>query len=449
MGKNLVSKTFDTNDNWTCPAGVNRVRAITSTVNLQKISGGNIASASGFTVAIADNGNAYAWGDNLLGQLGDGTNVSKSSPVLVLGGNIFRSVVAGARGAVGLTPGGVLYAWGGNLSGQLGDGTVVGKSSPVLVLGGFKFKEVSAASNAFFGISESGDLYAWGDNTSGSLGVGDVVSRSSPVLVLGGKKWKAVAGVGTSAFAIDSSGDLYAWGGNSAGILGVGDTTPRSSPVLVLGGLKWVQVSGGGQGGSPLGVTGSGDVYAWGFNHNGQLGVGDTTSRSSPVLVLGGLKWVQVSSGQGATSNVHSVGLTTDGDLYAWGGNAAGSLGVGDITPRSSPVLVVGGKKWLSVSAGGVGVRAIDNFGFAYGWGSNANGQIGDNTVVSRSSPALVVGVNMYQSIEETVVNDLSFNVVPGTTYPIVVLSSVPTAFLQPLANGVFSRTKVTLEYYA
>jgi alpha-tubulin suppressor-like RCC1 family protein len=99
-----------------------------------------------------------------------------------------------------------------------------------------------------------------------------------------------------------------------------------------------------------IGLTASGIAYGWGRNSSGQLGDGTTTNRSSPVIVVGGItNWVQLSAGGG-----HSLGLTATGIVYAWGANNYGRLGDGTTTSRSSPVTVVGGiTNWSQVSAGG------------------------------------------------------------------------------------------------
>jgi len=316
----------------------------------QKITANNAASSFGLTPS----GAVYAWGINGSGQLGDGTSTQRSSPVAVLGGLAFADIVTGVTGGttcftVGLTTSGAAYAWGTNAKGQMGDGTTTTRTSPTAVLGGLTFSKIfllndtAANGGTVFALTSSGTAYAWGSNGAGILGVGDTTPRSSPVAVLGGLSFvnifSVIANGGASAYFLTSSGALYATGSNSAGQLGDGTTTARSSPVAVIGGLSFIDVMGGVSETTTYGLTTSGSLYAWGYNANGQLGVNDTTSRSSPVAVVGGLTFSRL-----ATSSANNMyAMTPGGVVYAWGQNSSGSLGVNDTTPRSSPVAVVGG----------------------------------------------------------------------------------------------------------
>ena len=120
-----------------------------------------------------------------------------------------------------------------------------------------------------------------------------------------------------------SGGELWAWGHNEFGQLGLGDTTDRSSPVQVGSLNTWDTVAAAGR--YAVAIKTDGTLWAWGRNDIGQLGLGDTIYRSSPVQVGSLNNWSKVSCRYS-----HSVAIKTDGTLWAWGRNSAGQLGLGD-----------------------------------------------------------------------------------------------------------------------
>lgn len=205
-------------------------------------SGNPSAGANGYGLTGA--GQMYGWGIGAKGSNGDGTVTNRSSPVAVVGGHVFTdfavtSFNSGATVAA-LKADGTVWAWGENGQGLIGDGTVVSKSSPVAVVGGLTFTRLGSSYGCFYGIQADGTTYAWGYNGQGQLGVGDVTSRSSPVALVGGVKFLYLPTSGGSSApttGLATDGSLYTWGlGNVSG-MGDGTTTSKSSPVAVAGGL--------------------------------------------------------------------------------------------------------------------------------------------------------------------------------------------------------------------
>jgi alpha-tubulin suppressor-like RCC1 family protein len=333
----------------------------------------------------------FGVGSNGQGRLGDNTTVNKSSPVSVIGGfSDWCQVSAGINHSLGVRTNGTAWAWGNNGDGRLGDYNTGFSASPVSVSGGFTdWCQVSAGSDHSLGLRTNGTAWAWGCNGGGRLGDGTTVSKRSPVSVVGGfSDWCQVSAGRYHSLGVRTNGTAWAWGCNG-GRLGDGTTVTRSSPVLVAGGFTdWCQVSIN-YGNHNLGVRCNGTIWAWGNNAQGQLGDGTTVTRSSPVLVAGGFtNWCQVSAGR-----YHSLGVRTNGTLWAWGDNGNGQLGNNTTTSRSSPVLVVGGfTDWCQVSGGFSHSLGLRNNGTAWAWGNNAQGQLGDGTTVSKSSPVSVIG---------------------------------------------------------
>ena len=179
----------------------------------------------------------------------------------------------------------------------------------------------------------------------------------------------------------------WAWGSNDNGQLGISSTDFQPSPVNVVGGLAWKQVSAGSGmfGAHSLGITTDGIAYAWGNNQFGQLGAGTMRWTSSPVTVIGGItNWKQVCAGPRG----ESAGVTEDGFAYEWGDNGFRPVTFdGSTTPfntRSAPVQVIGGiNNWTQISIGSYGsyrghTLGLTDDGIAWAWGINRYGQFGN-----------------------------------------------------------------------
>jgi alpha-tubulin suppressor-like RCC1 family protein len=218
--------------------------------------------------------------------------------------------------------------------------------------------------------------------------------RSLQVLVISSKsRWIGFDGRVLRSYVPELN--AYAWGLANFGQLGTGNTTNRSSPVTVVGGITtWSQLSAGETHG--MGLTNTGIAHAWGRNFYGQLGNGTTTSTSSPVTVVGGItNWSQVSAGYR-----HSLGLTSTGIAYAWGQGTSGKLGGGDQTNRSSPITVLNNiTNWIQLSAGGNHSLGVTSTGIAYAWGLANFGQLGTGNTINRSSPVTFGGITNWSQL--------------------------------------------------
>ena len=131
--------------------------------------------------------------------------------------------------------------------------------------------------------------------------------------------------------------------------------------------------------------TGQPQLFVWGQNNYGQLGLNDTANRSSPVQVGALTGWSQIAAGQ-----YHSIAAKTDGTLWSWGNNGFGRLGLNDTTNRSSPVQIGALTTWYEVAAGFRHTLATKTDGTLWSWGINSSGQLGLNDNTYRSSPVQV-----------------------------------------------------------
>jgi alpha-tubulin suppressor-like RCC1 family protein len=292
-----------------------------------------------------------------------------------------------------------LYTWGNNETGQLGRGNVTNAEAhpSAIPLAGTpsEWRMVSAGNFHSFAIDMQEQLWTWGNNESGQLGLGHNMNQSTPQPVLVDNKpfrCAKVSAGGTHSLAIDSQGQPWAWGSNMYGQLGLGHTNSQATPQPVLvNGQPFLcdQVSAGGN--HSLASNRQGQLWAWGNNAYAQLGLGHTIKQSTPqrVLVNGHpFRCTQVSAGA-----IHSLAIDMQGQPWAWGSNEYRQLGLGDNIYQATPQLIlVDGHPFLcaQVSAGGYHSLASNRQGQLWAWGSNRLGQLGLGDKETRDIPTLV-----------------------------------------------------------
>ncbi|MCL2379708.1 MAG: hypothetical protein FWC81_02835 [Coriobacteriia bacterium] len=326
----------------------------------EEVSGNRwISAAAGRThsIGLRDDGTLWAWGTNNFGQLGIGS--ASAAPTLMpiqvptagVTGNKWLAVSAGDGHSVAVRCDGSLWAWGNNSSGRLGliNGVdFVHRSAPdkVALANSGGWKMVTAGDTHVLAICSNGTLWAWGASRHGQLGLGAGALPFMPNRVstidVSGDKWIYVATSESHTLALRDDGTLWAWGLNSSGQLGLGDIVQRFVPTLVpttnVGGDRWIDVTAGSS--HTLALRDDGTLWAWGSGGNGRLGDGTTTIRHLPVQVQPTSSnvdtWITAFAG-----GSQSFALCTDGDLWAWGLNSSGQLGVGDTAQRLVPTEVI------------------------------------------------------------------------------------------------------------
>jgi len=188
-------------------------------------------------------------------------------------------------------------------------------------------------------------------------------------------------------------GALYSWGDNSQGELGLDDTTARSSPVQVGSLTTWSQVEVGEEHAAVIKTDGS--LWTWGESANGRLGHNNVIDLSSPVQVGALTNWSQVATLGGGLS---TAAIKDDGTLWTWGNNSQGRLGHNNTTYLSSPVQVGALTDWYQISAHR-SMAAIKTDGTLWAWGPNASGQIGDGTRTNRLSPVQIGALTTWAQV--------------------------------------------------
>lgn len=263
-------------------------------VEMSHVPGGTFVSVSSgelHTCALVPDGTAYCWGDNSIGQLGDGTYSEREVPVEVSGSVKFTQIVAFGYGQLanvcGLTADGTVYCWGDNQHGQLAGGTTDNSNVPLEVVTGERFTRLGAGTASVCGITEKGDLYCWGFNLNGKLGLGDDINRTAPTKVEG------ISGVVTIDIGINHScavtreGRVYCWGSNEDGKLGIKGTggdymTPQEVNTDDIPGIRFSSVSTGGF--HTCASATNGRVYCWGDNKYRQLGIDGPIVLTAPHI---------------------------------------------------------------------------------------------------------------------------------------------------------------------
>jgi alpha-tubulin suppressor-like RCC1 family protein len=193
-----------------------------------------------------------------------------------------------------------------------------------------------------------------------------------------------------------SGAELETWGGNGRGQLGLGDTVARSSPVQVGALQTWSVVSSGADASAAIKTDNT--LWAWGYNDSGGLGDNTIIRRSSPVQVGALTVWYDVAA-EGATT----AAIRDNGTLWTWGLNNHGQLGQNfSLVKRSSPIQVGALTNWGKVNAftGGAAFTAIKTDGTLWAWGSNASSKLGDTTSTYRSSPVQIGALTNWYSVD-------------------------------------------------
>ena len=359
----------------------------------------NTASGGDYhSLYLKSDSSLWGVGNNSTGQLGDGTQDNRSSPLQIESSGV-SSVAAGGGHSLYLKSDGSLWAMGWNGQGQLGIGTTDQQKSPVQVLDALggnpvtNVVSVASGGNHSLYLKSDGSLWAMGRNNYGQLGDGTGTQRLSPVEIESSGVSSVAAGSHHSLY-LKSDGSLWAMGWNGSGQLGDGTTISRSSPVQVLdapGGDPVTNVvSVDANSSHSLYLKSDGSLWAMGDNMDGQLGDGTDMDRSSP----GEIESSGVSSV--AAGGEHSLYLKSDGSLWAMGRNNFGQLGTGNNLTRKSPVQVLDAEYGspvtdvVSVFAGSRHSLFIKSDGTFWAIGGNSSGQLGDGTDMDRKSPVLV-----------------------------------------------------------
>lgn len=369
-----------------------------------------IATNGRYFLAIDNNGNVWAWGYNFFGQLGDKTRDDKNYPVRVLTAdgqleNVI-SISAGSLSALALKSNGAIWVWGYGIETadvyleREFDWTRVMNMTP-------RITQISSKQYHSLALKSDGTVWASGYNAYSQIGNPSVTAEQAvtPVQVVNAEDSGYLDNImdvkagDDASFALTRDGKVLAWGYNDRGKLGQPLSSGTiSTPTYVRGASGTGQLSNiiaidcGSR--HTIALSSDGKVYAWGDNTYRQLGDGTGIQKDVPVEVSGLTDVIAIS----AYGN-HSLALKSDGTVWAWGQNDLGQLGTGTTsTYESIPVQVktdeaadLNGVK--RISAGYNHNIVLKDDGTVWVWGHNDSGQLGSNNTAASYYAKTVSGI--------------------------------------------------------
>ena len=291
---------------------------------------------------LAFDGAVYCRGSNEYGQLGTGNTANSYDAHLAVQQNalVFTSIAVGAFHNCALTQQGQAFCWGSNNQGRLGNNSNEHSLVPTPTAGGQRFTALAAGGLNTCGLTSEGVIFCWGGMHGTGLerqGGAEPPIAFTPERVKSQEQFRQVVSGDGQVCALNRAGRAFCWGGNESGELGSGRTSEREfSPVAVAGNHTFLSLTTG-LSADTCGITPAGSAYCWGPNVSGTHGNGTTKNSSSvPVLVSGTHAFASIAIGIN-----HACGVATDAQIFCWGGAPGfGNGGTASSTRSLVPTLV-------------------------------------------------------------------------------------------------------------
>ncbi len=346
-----------------------------------------MAAGGATSCAVTTEGRLYCWGADA-GLFGGAPAEACASgvpchphPVAVFPELRLRAVTVGVSHACGLDTAGAAWCWGQNDVGQLGDGTTTDRAAPVPAAEGHAFVDIAAGRGVTCGREAAGQAWCWGARSGGQIGDGqDLDTPAVRAVAVAGGPYDALVAGGGGVCGLTPDGAAECWGflyDHSEGITAYSrrhrSPIPWGAPLrfddLALGTLPWY-----------CGVDEQRDVVCWGHNDQGQLGNGSDDPATIPTLAVGVPPAKAVAAGTG-----FACAITESGGAWCWGASGVGQTGSAVQTtcradnypcsPTPAPLAESEGKDLRAIAAGDDYSLALDGAGRLYGWGFNLYGE--------------------------------------------------------------------------
>ncbi len=370
------------------PAGNNNTPVEMSTVEQPEVIRGGRENGC----MVADDGTLWCWGLNTEGKLGTGDPNRRPFPAQVGEDDnwvyVSTSMTAGTSASFshtcGLKDDGTIWCWGSGNSFRLGLGNLASHWTPQRVdaTGEADWWAISAGGTHTCAIRGEGELYCWGNNVYGQTGLGSGASTPQRV---GDDLWKAVTAGYRHTCGIQDDDTLWCWG-HGGGRLGLEETTTNQSfPQPVGPDEEWVWTAVTSLFDHTCALQDDQTLWCWGLGGNGRLGLGNTSTATTPQQLPG--VWIDVAAG-----GAHTCGVQVGGTAYCWGSSSSGQVGAGSFAGTNTEPVALAGDNWVSIAAGGsfsFGAREEGGVLTMWAWGNNEDGQRGDSTGL-QMTPVLV-----------------------------------------------------------
>jgi alpha-tubulin suppressor-like RCC1 family protein len=339
----------------------------------------HVAAGWESTCGIREGNTLWCWGQQIHGDLGTGRPGNANQPQQITRKtSAWTSVTVGDNHACATRKDGGLWCWGFNGYGQLGIGTTTDSPRPqqVTTPAADGWASVSAGVDHTCALRTDGTLWCWGRGDLGAVGNGSTTDQDLPqqVTTPAADGWTSVTANGPNSCATRADSSLWCWGFNLTGELGIGSTTNQDRPqqVTTPAADGWTSVISGA---STCATRSDSSLWCWGWNGNGQLGIGSTTDQHLPqqVTIPAATGWTTVSAGS------QHVCATRTHALWCWGDNQFGELGIGITTELHVPQRVTWptAAGWTLITAGDHHTCATRTGHALYCWGDNFYGELG------------------------------------------------------------------------
>jgi len=331
----------------------------------------SIDVGSAYTCGLSVSGKAWCWGayhDPYFGPSFPADSLMDSlTPREIPGGHRFTWVRTGGWGACGLDAAGTVYCW--NIIPSLSfAGARTARRHPAVALDSARFHSIEMSPSHACGLAMTETAMCWGSGYRGVIGNGTAgpMDVAGPTAVEGPTFVQVAVGLlGTCALTFE--GAAYCWGARNSGRVGDGGASSGDAtfPTAVAGNHAFVRIATGQY--HSCGIALDASMLCWGDNLAGQLGVGDSLSRSAPAVVSGNLEWREIAIG-----HAHTCGVTLDWQVYCWGANFAGQLGTGGFASSPVPARVPVPGQVTTVSTYNRSTCAINHEQRAFCWGDES-----------------------------------------------------------------------------